>query len=269
MDDPAATASRDDSPRALVMVPAYNEGQVIARTLRALRRLPDGFDVLVVNDGSSDDTSRQARKAGARVLDLACNLGVGGAVQAGYQYARSHGYDIAIQFDADGQHRVSEIPRLVEPVLSGQADLVIGSRYLQGLKYRFSMDRLLGSRYLSLLVNSLLRGRITDPTSGFRAAGSRAIRFFSTHYPQSWLGDTVEALVQIGRRGYAIHEVPTRMARRKAGTSAAGTVTGLVHMIRITLAVLIECIERVEPSERPEGDRRPIPADRPVAGEKS
>ena len=232
------------TPRVLIIIPAYNEAGAIERTVRSLRHLPVAHDVVVVNDGSRDATAAEARAAGAAVLDLACNLGVGGAMQAGYQYADVNGYEVAVQFDGDGQHRANHIPRLLEPVLAGRADLVVGSRILGGLKYRFSFERFLGSRMLAGLVSLLTRRRITDPTSGFRAAGRRAICFFSRHYPQTWLGDTVEALVEVARHGMTLEEVPVRMRQRRRGRSAAGRITGFIHTLRIVLAVLIDCMER-------------------------
>ncbi len=236
--------SQSNAERMLIIVPAYNEAENLERTLRSLRALERPHDVIVVNDGSTDATAAAARRCGARVLDLACNLGVGGAMQAGYWFALREGYSLAVQFDADGQHRANQVPALVEPVAEGRADLCVGSRYLGGQSYRFTLPRLVGSRFLAGLVSMLIGRKITDPTSGFRAAGPRAIRFFSRHYPQSWLGDTVEALVELTRHGFTVEEVPARMAQRKGGSSAAGVAMGVLHTVRIVLAVLIDRFER-------------------------
>jgi len=245
MDDaPQREGGAADAPRLLVILPAYNEAAAIGRTLRLLDDLSVPYDALVVNDGSSDETAAIAREHGATVLDLATNLGVGGAMQAGYLYAAEKDYDLAVQFDADGQHRASQIEALLEPVLSGRADLAIGSRYLGGVKYRFSVDRFVGSRLLSGLVRLATRTKITDPTSGFRAVNRRGIRFFSLHYPQAYLGDTVESLVLLVRQGMTAEEVPAKMSQRKHGTSSVGFIVGLVHTLRITLAVLIDCLEK-------------------------
>jgi len=241
------TSAGPDHFRLLVIIPAYNEASAIAQTIRSLDSLPVAHDVLVVSDGSTDATSAIARQAGAVVLDLPCNMGVGAAMQAGYQYAFRHDYPAAIQFDGDGQHRADQVPALLAPVLADQADLVVGSRALAAIQqedYRFSLDRRVGSRLLAGLLCVLLKRRITDPTSGFRASNRRAISFFSRHYPQAWLGDTVEAMVELGRHGYRIAEVPTRMAPRQGGRSAAGTIKGFMHTLRIIVAVLIDCIER-------------------------
>ena len=245
MDNPSqAGGDAGDAGRLLVILPAYNEAAAIGRTLRLLRDLPLPYDALVVNDGSADETAAIAREHGATVLDLVTNLGVGGAMQAGYLYAAENDYDMAVQFDADGQHRVNQIEALLEPVHSGRADLAIGSRYLGGMKYRFSVDRFVGSRLLAGLVRLATRTKITDPTSGFRAVNRRGIRFFSLHYPQAYLGDTVESLVLLVRQGMTAEEVPAKMAQRKHGTSSVGFIVGLVHTLRITLAVLIDCLEK-------------------------
>ena len=244
MTDPGRSRPARGGGRLLIIVPAYNEQDAIGETLASLSSPGLAHDVLVVNDGSTDATAAIARRSGAKLLDLACNLSVGGAMQAGYQFAEANGYDTAVQFDADGQHRADQIPALLARLDAGGVDMVIGSRWLADSPYRFSIDRLVGSRLLSALVRLLTGRRITDPTSGFRAANRRAIRFFSRHYPQSWLGDTVEALVQLCRHGMAVAEVAAQMLPRRAGSSAAGTITGFIHTLRIVLAVLIDCIER-------------------------
>jgi len=244
----SATPDRPGCPscRVLIIVPAYNESASIVAVLESLRALPFEYDVVVVNDGSTDSTAELARRSGAQVLDLACNLGVGGAVQTGYQYAQANGYDVAVQFDGDGQHCADQVELLVEAATSGRASLVIGSRRLgqQQDNYKFPLERDLGSRLLAGLVSLVTRRKITDPTSGFRAANRRMIRFFSRHYPQTWLGDTVEALVLAARHGFAVEEVPARMQPRRDGNGSANLLTGLLHTLRIILAVLVDCLER-------------------------
>jgi len=229
--------------RVLVIVPAYNEAANVPVALADLAAHAGGADVVVVDDGSADETADAARTRGARVLRLPCNLGVGGAMQTGYRYGWLHGYDVAVQFDADGQHRADQIAPLIDPVLSGRADLVVGSRLLDAGGYRFGAARYLGSRVLAGLASLIARRRITDPTSGFRAAGPRAIRFFAHHYPQAYLGDTTEALVWVARQRMKIEEIPTPMRPRASGTSSTNHVKGLCHMMRITLAVLVDCLE--------------------------
>ncbi len=229
--------------RILIIVPAHNEAESIPAVLADLSRNVPQADVVVVDDASTDATADVARAGGATVLSLPCNLGVGGAVQTGYKFAARYGYDIAVQFDGDGQHRANRIAALIEPILTGRADLVVGSRLLGGLKFRFHILRLMGSRLLSLLVSAICRKRLTDPTSGFRGAGKEMIEFFAEHYPQTYLGDTAEALVWAARDGMTITEVPARMNQRVSGRSAIGAISGFWSTLRIILAVLVDCFE--------------------------
>lgn len=243
--EPAAARQRPGDRRAgiLIIVPAHNEADSIADVLRDLAAHVPDADVLVVDDGSTDATADRARAAGADVARLACNLGVGGAVQTGYLHAAERGYEAAVQFDGDGQHRANRIAGLLEPIHAGEADLVVGSRLLGGLRFRFHPLRFLGNRLLSLLVSAICRRRMTDPTSGFRAAGPAMIRFFAKHYPQAYLGDTAEALVWAARAGMRLTEVPVRMNQRAAGVSATGSFKGLWLTLRIVLALLVDCLE--------------------------
>ena len=229
--------------RILVIVPAHNESQNLPSVMEDLARHVPRADVVVVDDASRDSTVAVALSLGAKVLRLPCNLGVGGAMQTGYLYAARNRYDVAIQFDGDGQHRGVCIAGLLEAIRDRQADLVIGSRMVDGMRFRFHPLRLIGSRLLSFLVSLIVRHKVTDPTSGFRAASGRAIRFFASHYPQTYLGDTVEALVWAGRQGMKIVEVPARMNQRFAGESATGSLKGFWLTMRIILAVLVDCLE--------------------------
>ena len=240
MSSPTDSAERG---RILVIVPAHNEAASLPGALADLARCVPAADVAVVDDGSTDDTASVAAATGATVLPLACNLGVGGAMQTGYMYAARNGYDVAVQFDGDGQHRANLIAQLAQPVLAGQADLVVGSRLLGGLKFRFHPLRFIGNRMLALLISAIGHGKVTDPTSGFRAAGPRAIRFFAAHYPQTYLGDTAEALVWAGRARLRIAEIPTRMKQRFAGRSATRSLKGFWLTMRIVLAILVDCLE--------------------------
>ena len=229
--------------RLLVIVPAYNEARSLPKALADLAEHFPSADVVVVDDGSTDETAAVARGAGATVLSLPCNLGVGGAVQTGYRYGWLNGYDIAVQFDGDAQHRADQIESLVREVAEGKADLVVGSRLLGEERFRFSLLRFVGSRLLAGMVSLVARQRITDPTSGFRAAGRRTVRFFANHYPQTYLGDTTEALVWAARQRMTIREVPTPMRQRASGSSTIGNIMGLLHTLRIILAVLVDCLE--------------------------
>ena len=232
--------------RVLVIVPAYNEADRIESVLGDLFDNAGWADVAVVDDGSVDATAVLAEQAGAMVLALPFNLGVGAAMQTGYLYAHEKGYDVAVQFDGDGQHRADQIGRLVTELTDSHADLVVGSRLLGRRSYRFSPSRWLGSRLLVGAIAMLTGLRISDPTSGFRVASRRMIKFFAHYYPQAYLGDTVEALAVAARHGMKVHEIPARM--RMPNRSSVGKITGLIHTIRICLALLIDRIERNFPA---------------------
>ncbi len=229
--------------RTLIIVPAYNEERNLPAAIDDLRLHVPWADVVVVNDCSTDATADVAENLDVTVLHLPCNLGVGGAVQTGYLYARAGGYDVAVQFDGDGQHRADCVADLVAALENQGADLVIGSRLLATEKFRFHPLRYIGSRVLSAIVSVIARRPITDPTSGFRAASRRAIAFFAEHYPQTYLGDTAEAIVWSARQKMKIIEIPTRMRQRTGGSSAAGSFGGFLHTLRIILAVLVDCLE--------------------------
>jgi glycosyltransferase involved in cell wall biosynthesis len=236
MEDAAA------DPRLLVIIPAYNEAESIGGVIADLRSHVPGADVVVVDDGSGDATAALAAEAGAAVLRLPFNLGVGGAMRTGYAYARQHGYDVAVQFDGDGQHRADHVAALLAKLRAERADLVVGSRMIGEGTYRFPLARRIGSRWVGRIASLVTRQRLTDPTSGFRAASRRMIEFFARHYPQSYLGDTVEAIVLAARHGMKVREVATEM--REASHSSVGTVRGLFHTVCISLAILIDPIEK-------------------------
>ena len=245
--------SPDNPPRTLIIVPAHNEADSLRGTLKDLADNAPDADVLVVDDGSTDATAAVARDCGATVVSLPINLGVGGAMQTGYMYADRNGYDLAVQFDGDGQHRANQISLIVAPILAGQADLVVGSRLLDGVRFRFHPLRYAGNRMLGMLIRMLVRKPITDPTSGFRAADRRMIRFFAVHYPQVYLGDTAEALVWAARAKMRITEAVVRMSQRKAGVSAIRTIKGFWLTMRIVLAILVDCIEKPLTQDKGEG----------------
>lgn len=235
-DDPVGLAGR----RVLVIVPAYNEADAILRVVRDLDRHAPWADVVVVNDGSRDATSFRARQAGAKCLDLPVNLGIGGAVQTGYRYAYEQGYDVAIQFDGDGQHRARCLVPLIRPILDDDADLVVGSRFLRPRGMTATGMRLVGIKVLAGMI-SLLGQRVTDPTSGFRAAGRRAIRLFATEYPQDY--PEPESLVLVRNQGLTIREVPASMRRRREGVSSIGMGTGLHYMTKVLLAIVMDAFK--------------------------
>jgi len=224
--------------RALTIIPAYNEADCIQRVIEDLHGRAPWTDVLVVNDGSRDATSLRAREAGARVIDLPVNLGIGGAVQTGYRYAREEGYDVALQFDGDGQHRASRLADLVEPIFAGEADLVIGSRFLVPRGMTARGMRWIGIKILASVISLVLRQRVTDPTSGFRAAGRRAIHLFAAEYPQDY--PEPESLVLLHKQGLRVCEVPATIRRRREGTSSIRPLHGAHYMSKVLLAVVMD-----------------------------
>jgi len=200
------------------------------------------YDVLVVNDGSPDDTSGEARRAGATVLDLPCNLGIGGAVQTAFLYARDRGYDALARIDGDGQHEAEDIGKVLEPVLDGRADACIGSRFLGETEYRGSIPRIFGIQFFRWLVNLFTGYQVTDPTSGFFAINRKLIEFYSVHYPSDY--PEVDSYILMHRLGARAVEVPVRMYARAEGKSSITTFKAVYYMVKVTLSFLINRIRR-------------------------
>ena len=235
--------------KVLAIVPAYNEADSVGDVVRAIRAL-GGIDVTVVDDGSTDDTAKVAREAGARVLSLPINLGIGGAVQCGYLYAVRGGYDVAVQVDGDGQHVPSEIPRLLAPLGTGEADLVLGSRWVERSEYPAPPGRRLGMLVFSAVVTAVTGQRLRDTTSGFRAAGAGVLRYLAAHYPQDY--PEVEALVLLRRAGFRIVEIPCAFAERRTGRSSITTARSVFYVVKVLLAILAGLFRRVPSREGPE-----------------
>jgi glycosyltransferase involved in cell wall biosynthesis len=227
--------------KILVAIPAYREEKSIGAVVSAIR-LKFPYDVLVVNDGSPDDTSTVAGKAGATVLDLPCNLGIGGAVQTAFMFANQHGYDALVRIDGDGQHEVDDIPRVLEPLLKGEADAVIGSRFLGETDYKGSIPRIFGIHHFRFLVNLFTGYRVTDPTSGFFAINRRLIEFYSQHYPSDY--PEVDAYILMHRLKARAIEVPVRMHAREEGKSSITRFRSVYYMVKVTLSFLINSIRR-------------------------
>ncbi|MDC4232647.1 glycosyltransferase family 2 protein [Actinomyces sp. B33] len=225
-------------PRVLVIIPAWNEEEVLAGVLREVLTSVQGVaDVLVVSDGSTDRTARIARDAGVAVLDLPLNLGVGGAMRAGYLYAARHDYDYAVQLDADGQHDPAEIPALLDRSRSEGADLVIGARFAGKGDYSVRGPRHWAMKVLSVILSRVCGTRLTDTTSGFKLCTRRAIGLFSRDYPAEYLGDTIEALVLASRRGLVIRQEPVEMRPRAGGEPSHDPLKAAVFLIRAFLAL--------------------------------
>lgn len=223
--------------RRLAIVPALNEASSIERVISDLHSNAPGFDILVIDDGSTDATAALARGAGARVLSLPFNLGIGGAVQCGFRYALENGYDIAVQVDGDGQHEADGLTRLVEELLTDRADVVVGSRYLGVKDYKAPLARRLGMVALSYLISAIVRRKITDPTSGLRAYNRKAIAFCARSYPNDY--PEPEVIPSIARAGLRLVEVPVHMSHRQGGQSSITWSRAFYYMIKVTLAIFI------------------------------
>lgn len=225
---------------ALVIIPCYNEKESIGATVAAVRAAGD-WDYLVVDDGSTDGTTRILEKQALNHVRLASNLGIGGAVQTGFRYAREQGYQTAVQLDGDGQHDPCDIPRLLAELEAGRADLVIGSRFglteCRRTAYRPTAIRRVGIRYFRLLLRLLTGLRIADPTSGFRAVNRRLIEEFAHFYPVDF--PEVEVLVSLRRKGYCVHEVEVTMNERQGGASSIDTLDSLYYMAKVTILALV------------------------------
>ncbi|MNJ35060.1 glycosyltransferase family 2 protein [Paenibacillus bouchesdurhonensis] len=224
--------------KTLIIIPAYNEEGSIASVIADIRTHVPEADIVVINDGSTDRTEMVAAASCARVLTMPYNVGIGGGMQTGYMYAKMHGYDVAVQMDADGQHPAEELPKLIDQTAC--YDLVIGSRYLKSTSYRSSYMRRIGMIFFSKLVTLLTRQRFTDTTSGFRAAGRKVIDLYAAYYPIDY--PEVESLVYLKRHGCQITEVSTEMRRRKAGRSSITPARSVYYMIKVTLSVIMSAM---------------------------
>ncbi len=224
--------------RVLVIIPAWNEEAVIGSVLdEIVASVGTRADVLVVSDGSTDATAAVARGRGVAVLDLPINLGVGGAMRAGFLYAERHGYDYAVQVDADGQHDPAEIPALLAEAASSGADLVIGARFAGKGDYEVRGPRQWAMRVLAVVLSRVCRTRLTDTTSGFKLADRRAIALFAHDYPAEYLGDTVEALVIAARAGLRIRQVAVEMRPRAGGAPSHNPFQAARFLFRAFLAL--------------------------------
>jgi len=198
--------------RRAAIVPAFNEEASIGRVIDELRRFDPGLEIVVVDDGSIDHTAAVARRRGAHVLRLPFNLGIGGAVQTGFRYAWEKGFDVAVRVDGDGQHDAAQLDVVLEPVLAGEADIAVGSRFAGRDGYRSSRSRRVGIRLLAWIVSVLVRQRVTDTTSGFQAVNRLGIKLFAADYPHDY--PEVEATVMLFKHRLRLREVPVAMRRR-------------------------------------------------------
>lgn len=235
--------------RVLIIVPAYNEQEALGGLLAEIRALElEHVETLVVDDGSSDRTFEVAHGAGARVLKLCGNLGIGGAVQSGIRLAHREGFDCAVQVDGDGQHPPSELPRLLEA--AKDADIVVGSRYHDTKSFRSTMMRRAGSWFLRTILRVIAGVRVSDPTSGYRLYNKRALALYDDTYPYDYPEPESLAIARIS--GLRISEVPVTMRERQGGSSSIGSFGAAYYMLKVTIAIVLTRIRvrrRKEPSQ--------------------
>lgn len=227
----------DPAPRTLIIVPAWNEEHNVGNTVREILSQFEGYDVVVVDDGSTDETASVARAAGARVLVLPFNMGVGGAMRAGFTYAQRHDYDYAIQVDADGQHNPRDIP-VVLAGLAG-ADISIGARFADVGTYDARGPRRWAMLFLAGVLSRVAKTKLTDVTSGFRAANRRAIAQYVRYYPAEYLGDTVDSLVSALHSGLTVVQVPVAMRPRAHGKPSQNPLGATVYLLRSVFALTL------------------------------
>lgn len=231
------------NPKILVIVPAFNECGNISRTIEDIRKNKKDVDILVIDDGSLDATADEACQAGGMVVSLPFNLGIGAAVQTGFQYAQRHQYDIAVQVDGDGQHDAAFLDKILGAIGRDEADMVVGSRFLEksgGFKSSFS--RRVGINFFVHLINLLTGVKVNDPTSGFRAYNKKIIALFSEYYPHDF--PEPEAIVVAHQAGMRIVEIPVLMRAREAGSSSIRYFKTLYYMAKVTLAILLHMVRQ-------------------------
>jgi len=221
---------------ALVAIPAWNERGSIADVIAKVQEHRPDVDILVVNDGSTDDTAVLAEQAGATVVSLPFNVGVGGAMRTAFLYAKRHGYRAIVQVDADGQHDPADLDRVLDGL--SDADVVVGTRFHPNSMYFVGGPRRWAMVLLSKALSRMNRGTISDPTSGFRSAGPRAIDLFAVDYPADYLGDTVGSLAIAIRHGLTVHETPVTMYFRQTGRPSKNAVWSALYLGRATLAII-------------------------------
>lgn len=240
---------KQDMCTILLIIPAYNEAEVIIELIRRVHNFKSrqhNIDYVVINDGSTDDEEKILLENNINHIELIQNLGIGGAVQLGYQYALENGYDFAVQFDGDGQHDIDFLPKLLKPLLNDEADLVVGSRFIEegSSNFQSSFVRRLGIRLISAIVKIVSSMKIKDVTSGFRACNKKVIEQFAEQYPNKY--PEPESYVHLSKRNFRVKEVGVQMFERQSGRSSIKPLDAILYMIDVLLSVIIASLEKGE-----------------------
>ncbi|MER2511525.1 MAG: glycosyltransferase family 2 protein [Nitrosomonas ureae] len=227
--------------KIVAIVPVFNEAACVEAVIREVDKSIPGVEVVVIDDGSTDNSAQVAQAAQASVIILPYNLGIGGAVQTGYLFASEMEYDFAVRLDGDGQHNPTQLSALLDPLILGQADVIVGSRYLQGRKFRVSWSRSIGVKVFAAMVSLITGQRFTDTTSGFQAANRAAVQFLAQHLPSDY--PEIEGLVLLCRAGFRVKEVPVTMRPRVAGQSSITLFRSVYYVFKVSLALLIGLLQ--------------------------
>ena len=226
--------------KKIIIIPAYNEEENIERTVNAIQKSAQGFDYVIINDCSTDNTRKICEEKEFNIVNLPINLGIGGAVQTGYKYAYENGYDVAVQVDGDGQHDPEFLNTMADYLIEHQVDMVIGSRFIEKKGFQSSITRRMGIQFFSKLIKVLTGKKITDTTSGLRMIGRNVMEIFSEDYPRDY--PEPESIVAVLRKNMKIEEIPVVMLERQGGVSSISPKKSIYYMIKVTLAILIERI---------------------------
>ena len=226
--------------KKIIIIPAYNEEENIEKTVTAIKQNAKGFDYVIINDCSTDNTRKICEEKEFNIVNLPINLGIGGAVQTGYKYAYENGYDVAVQVDGDGQHDPEFLNTMADYLIEHQVDMVIGSRFIEKKGFQSSITRRMGIQFFSKLIKVLTGKKITDPTSGLRMIGRNVMEIFSEDYPRDY--PEPESIVAVLRKNMKIEEIPVVMLERQGGVSSISPKKSIYYMVKVTLAILIERI---------------------------
>ena len=228
--------------KKIIIIPAYNESANIVKTINAIRRSAEDFDYVIINDCSTDETRDICEANQFNIINLPINLGIGGAVQTGYRYAYEEGYDIAVQVDGDGQHDPMFLSRMAEYIEINGSDMIIGSRFINKEGFQSSGTRRIGIKYFTILIQILTGNKITDPTSGLRMVNRSVMKMFAYDYPKDY--PEPESVVTVLRKGKKVDEIPVIMKAREGGVSSISPRKSVYYMLKVSLAILIECIRK-------------------------